>query len=270
MDEVPLEVRDHRPRMSTRSRSSLTVSSVGATPRHRPPAANRSVGQTAIRRDGFVSDFRSGRTTLGARGGRGGSKPPFMTSARSHAQNRPSRSELRHELFLRRDVRRRGPREASLPGCLRAALRRLSRGGVRGAAASGRCCVREPRHRFHRVRQEDALERIFPFDLIPRVIPERLGALERGLTSASGPSTLLHDVYHEQRSSSDRVDSARARLRCSSLPARNDRASIRRAASTRTSSGSTDPRRARRVPRARGQPSLAVGGELHAREPRRR
>jgi uncharacterized circularly permuted ATP-grasp superfamily protein len=49
--------------------------------------------------------------------------------------------------------------------------------------------------------QEDALERIFPFDLIPRVIPgEEWALLERGLTQRiQALEAFLHDVYHDQR-----------------------------------------------------------------------
>ncbi len=49
--------------------------------------------------------------------------------------------------------------------------------------------------------REEALERIFPFDLIPRVIPaEEWALLERGLSSGSRrSSSSSHDIYHEQR-----------------------------------------------------------------------
>ncbi len=49
--------------------------------------------------------------------------------------------------------------------------------------------------------QEDALERIFPVDLIPRVIPgEDWARLERGLIQRVRALDLfLHDVYHDQR-----------------------------------------------------------------------
>jgi uncharacterized circularly permuted ATP-grasp superfamily protein len=49
--------------------------------------------------------------------------------------------------------------------------------------------------------QEDGLERIFPFDLIPRVIPrDEWLQIERGLVQRVRALNLfLHDVYHEQR-----------------------------------------------------------------------
>jgi uncharacterized circularly permuted ATP-grasp superfamily protein len=55
--------------------------------------------------------------------------------------------------------------------------------------------------------QEDATERIFPFDLIPRVIPRaEWDVLERGVVQRVRALNLfLHDVYHEQRILSDRV-----------------------------------------------------------------
>ncbi|HXV32583.1 MAG TPA: circularly permuted type 2 ATP-grasp protein [Gaiellaceae bacterium] len=53
--------------------------------------------------------------------------------------------------------------------------------------------------------QEEGIERIFPFDLIPRVIPrEEWDRLERGLVQRVRALNLfLHDVYHEQRILSD-------------------------------------------------------------------
>ena len=49
--------------------------------------------------------------------------------------------------------------------------------------------------------QEEGIERIFPFDLIPRVIPrDEWSLLERGLVQRVRALNLfLHDVYHEQR-----------------------------------------------------------------------
>jgi uncharacterized circularly permuted ATP-grasp superfamily protein len=49
--------------------------------------------------------------------------------------------------------------------------------------------------------QESGLERIFPFDLIPRIIPHtEWEQLERGLTQrVTALNLFLHDVYHEQR-----------------------------------------------------------------------
>jgi uncharacterized circularly permuted ATP-grasp superfamily protein len=53
--------------------------------------------------------------------------------------------------------------------------------------------------------QEDALERIFPFDLIPRVIPRpEWDLVERGLIQRVAALNLfLDDVYHDQRILSD-------------------------------------------------------------------
>jgi uncharacterized circularly permuted ATP-grasp superfamily protein len=55
--------------------------------------------------------------------------------------------------------------------------------------------------------QEDALERIFPFDLIPRVIPgAEWTKLEAGLAQRVRALDLfLHDVYHDQRILRERV-----------------------------------------------------------------
>jgi uncharacterized circularly permuted ATP-grasp superfamily protein len=49
--------------------------------------------------------------------------------------------------------------------------------------------------------EDEGIERIFPFDLIPRIIPRReWELLERGLTQrVLALNQFLHDVYHEQR-----------------------------------------------------------------------
>jgi uncharacterized circularly permuted ATP-grasp superfamily protein len=49
--------------------------------------------------------------------------------------------------------------------------------------------------------QENGIERIFPFDLVPRIIPHNeWKSLEKGLTQrVTALNLFLHDVYHEQR-----------------------------------------------------------------------
>jgi uncharacterized circularly permuted ATP-grasp superfamily protein len=49
--------------------------------------------------------------------------------------------------------------------------------------------------------QEEGIERIFPFDLIPRVIPQRDWThIERGVIQrVQALNLFLHDIYHEQR-----------------------------------------------------------------------
>jgi uncharacterized circularly permuted ATP-grasp superfamily protein len=49
--------------------------------------------------------------------------------------------------------------------------------------------------------EDEGIERIFPFDLIPRIIPRsEWDVLERGLTQrVLALNQFLHDVYHEQR-----------------------------------------------------------------------
>ena len=52
--------------------------------------------------------------------------------------------------------------------------RRLTPGGLRGAPARGRRAVPLPGHHLHRLqRSAEGIERIFPFDLVPRMIPRR-------------------------------------------------------------------------------------------------
>ncbi len=55
-------------------------------------------------------------------------------------------------------------------------------------------------------RQREGIERIFPFDLIPRIIPQdEWRMLERGLVRrVLALNSFLHDVYHDQRILADR------------------------------------------------------------------
>lgn len=54
---------------------------------------------------------------------------------------------------------------------------------------------------------EEGIERIFPFDLIPRIVPNReWEKLERGLTQRiTALNLFLHDIYHEQKILKDKV-----------------------------------------------------------------
>ena len=56
---------------------------------------------------------------------------------------------------------------------------------------------------------DEGTERIFPFDLIPRIIPAKEWEhIERGLIQRLMALNLfLHDVYHEQRIIKEKVDS---------------------------------------------------------------
>ena len=55
--------------------------------------------------------------------------------------------------------------------------------------------------------QDQGIERIFPFDLIPRIIPgSEWTYLERGLTQrVTALNLFLHDIYHDQRIIKDKV-----------------------------------------------------------------
>lgn len=54
---------------------------------------------------------------------------------------------------------------------------------------------------------EEGIERIFPFDLIPRIVPgHEWGIIERGLTQRiTALNLFLHDIYHEQKILKDKV-----------------------------------------------------------------
>ena len=119
--------------------------------------------------------------------------------------------------------------------------------------------------------EEEGLERIFPFDLIPRVIPQDEWAhIERGLIQRVRALNLfLDDVYHEQRILRDGRIPAELVFGATPLPPRDDRRRPARRRLRARRRRRHRARRARRVPRARGQPALALRRQLHAREPRR-
>jgi uncharacterized circularly permuted ATP-grasp superfamily protein len=55
--------------------------------------------------------------------------------------------------------------------------------------------------------EDEGIERVFPFDLVPRVIPEaEWDVIERGLRQrVLALNAFLHDIYHEQKILKDRV-----------------------------------------------------------------
>ena len=73
--------------------------------------------------------------------------------------------------------------------------------------------------------EEEGIERMFPFDLIPRIIPAVEWAhLERGLRQRVPALNLfLHDVYHDQRILKDKKRPGGAGVRRAPLPPRDDR-----------------------------------------------
>ncbi len=85
------------------------------------------------------------------------------------------------------------------------------------------------------------VEKIFPFDLIPRTIPAAEWAnLEAGLVQRIEALNLfLHDVYHDQRILQRRRDPDRAGARVEGVPQGDDRVHAARRACTSTSAAPT-------------------------------
>ena len=117
--------------------------------------------------------------------------------------------------------------------------------------------------------QEEGIERIFPFDLIPRIIPgAEWDRLERGLIQRVRALNLfLHDIYSEQRIVRDGkipgelLFGARHFMRemVGVEPPGGVYAHMAGMDLIRDDDG--------RLPGARGQPAHALRRELHAREP---
>ena len=118
-------------------------------------------------------------------------------------------------------------------------------------------------------RQEEGIERVWPMDPVPRIIPaEEWEHIERGLVQRMTALNLfLKDIYHDQLILRDRV--RRPRLVYGATYFRREFVGAPRAARHLHPRlrHRPDPRRRRPVPRARGQLPDAVGRELRAQEP---
>ncbi len=115
--------------------------------------------------------------------------------------------------------------------------------------------------------EESGTERIFPYDLLPRIITAgEWATVERGLTQRiTALNLFLHDIYHEGRILKDGVvprelvftcQHYRREMRGVNVPARHlhHRGGHRPGAPA-----------GRQLRRARGQPAGAQRGQLHAR-----
>ena len=116
---------------------------------------------------------------------------------------------------------------------------------------------------------DEGTERIFPYDLLPRIITgaeweHRRARLAQRLRALN---LFLQDIYHEGRILAEGDRPARAGLQLPALPprdARRARAARHLRPRRRHRPG---PRRGRRLRRARGQPARAERRLLHARQP---
>ena len=117
--------------------------------------------------------------------------------------------------------------------------------------------------------EEEGVERVFPFDLVPRIIPDERMEPHRARAAPARdraepvPARRLPRPAHPHRA----IDPRRARLRGPPLPPRDDRRG--RAAQHLRARRGHRPRARRRghVLRPRGQRALALRRELHAGEP---
>ena len=123
---------------------------------------------------------------------------PHRTGAEAHASEMPPYDP---ERLLGRDVRGAGRRCARTTPRSRGSSPRSARPTWRGA--SGRPTTRSRRAgiTFAVNQGAEGIEKIMPFDLVPRMItPDEWRQIERGLEQRVRALNLfLHDVYHEQR-----------------------------------------------------------------------
>ncbi len=113
-------------------------------------------------------------------------------------------------------------------------------------------------------------ERIFPFDLVPRIVAAaEWRRIERGLKQRIHALNLfIDDVYHEQKIVKDGVDSGGGHPLGDRLPAAVRRAEPAARHLVPHHRHRPGARRRRQDLRARRQPALPVGRVLRAREPR--
>ena len=113
------------------------------------------------------------------------------------------------------------------------------------------------------------VEKIFPFDLIPRpVSAEEWKMLEAGLLQRIQALNLfLHDIYHDRRILREGVIPEDLVLLSASLPTRDGRVRPARQPVSPRGRHRSDPRSRGAVPGARGQRADPVGGQLRPGEP---
>ena len=160
--------------------------------------------------------------------------PPSIPPHVSVPADAAPRGDVRPGRVLRRDVRGDGDAAAALRA-LAEELGRLSFEEFEERRRAVELSFVNQGIGFTVYGQEEGLERIFPFDLIPRVIPSaEWDRLERGVIQRVRALNLfLHDVYSEQRI----VRDGKIPASCSSGRATSCArwsASSRPAASTRT------------------------------------
>ena len=118
---------------------------------------------------------------------------------------------------------------------------------------------------------DEGTERIFPFDLVPRIIPAaEWEPIERGLVQRITRAQPLprRRLPRPAASSTHGIVPRRARLRRASTSGARCSASTSPGGDLRPRRGHRPrPRRRRPLPRARGQPALPLGRLLRAREP---
>ena len=117
---------------------------------------------------------------------------------------------------------------------------------------------------------DQGTERIFPFDLLPRIITSReWDTLERGLAQRlTAINLFLKDIYHEGRILAERRRAAGARLQLPALPARNARRQGSQGHLRLDRRHRSHSSRRRPLRRARGQPARAERRLVHARQSR--
>ena len=119
--------------------------------------------------------------------------------------------------------------------------------------------------------RDEGTERIFPYDLLPRIITSAEWAtVERGLTQRiTALNLFLKDIYTDGRILADGMVPRELGLLLPAVPAADDRAAGATQRVRRGLRNRPDPHGERRLRGARRQPARAVRCELHAHQPPR-
>ncbi len=112
--------------------------------------------------------------------------------------------------------------------------------------------------------REEGTERIFPYDLLPRLVTaQEWDRIERGLTQRiTALNLFLRDVYSDAKILADRIIPARARLQLQALPPPDARPAGAAQCLHRRRRLRSSPLEQRRVRRPRRQSPRAFGRQL--------
>ena len=178
--------------------------------------------------------------------------------------------ELRHRTAVRRDVRADGPAPPALPAARSKICAPPPTPSLRQRQIEADKAFLTQGITFTVYGDDEGTERIFPFDLLPRIITAaEWRTLERGLTQRlTAINLFLKDVYHEGRILAEGVVPRDLVQSCRHYRREMRGVHVHRDIYVSVAGHRSDAPRRRPLRRARRQPARAERRVVHAREPR--